>query len=82
MAQPSRDQHHSPTRWLRRLDRAAARMNPFLMLLAIGLLALNATCFLLLAQKFPVVRLGMGQQTCPVTAEGELPTPPGPHVLY
>jgi hypothetical protein len=82
MAQPSRDQHHSPTQWLRRLDRAAARMNPFLMVLAIGLLALNATCFMLLAQKFPITRIGAGLQTCPVAAESELLTAPATRVSY
>jgi hypothetical protein len=82
MAQPSRDQHRSPTQWLRRLDRAAGRMNPLLMLLAIGLLILNATCFLLLAQKFPITRLGAALQACPVAAASESLTATAPRLPY
>jgi hypothetical protein len=42
MAQPFPHPHHSPDHWLRRLDRAAGAMNPFLAVLAIGL-ALSST---------------------------------------
>jgi hypothetical protein len=41
-------------RWLRRLDEAADGINPFLMVLAIGLAVLNLTCFALLATRLPI----------------------------
>jgi hypothetical protein len=40
--------HHSGAQLALRLDRAAARMNPFLLTLVIGLVLLNATCFIAL----------------------------------
>ncbi len=56
MAQPFPQPHHSPDRWLRRLDRAAGTMNPFLTVLAIGLAMLNLTCLALLASHSPISR--------------------------
>ncbi len=56
MAQPLRRHHRSP-QWLRRLDRAAAGMNPFLTLMAIGLALLYVTCLVLLVLKIPIVHL-------------------------
>ena len=47
---------NSPESWLRRLDRAAAAMNPFLTLLVIGLAALNLTVLALLASQLPITR--------------------------
>ncbi len=63
MAQPFR-RHPSPGEWLRRLDRAAAAINPLLVMLAIGLVILNVTCFVLLAHRFPVVRLAPDTEAC------------------
>src|SRR5260370_1429654 len=54
MAQLFPHPHHSPDRWLRRLDRAASAMNPFLTVLAIGLLILNLTCLASLASRLPI----------------------------
>lgn len=44
----SRLKQYSPGRRLRRLDRAAELINPFLLVLAIGLVILDLTCFLTL----------------------------------
>jgi hypothetical protein len=51
-------------RWLRRLDRAAGTMNPFLMVLAIGLAVLNLTCVTLLALRMPVSSDTLGLSYC------------------
>ena len=40
-----RRDHHSGLRLALRLERAAARMNPFLLAIVIGLAVLNFTCF-------------------------------------
>jgi hypothetical protein len=63
MARPSH-RPHPPTQWLRRLDRAAAEMNPVLVVLAIGLALLNLTCFVLLAPYLPITRLSHGSPAC------------------
>jgi hypothetical protein len=56
--------HHSPDRWLRRLDRAADGMNPFLTVLAIGLTILNLTSLALLASRLPITRGMPGLSAC------------------
>ena len=56
MAQLFPHPDNSPESWLRRLDRAAAAMNPFLTLLAIGLAVLNLTVLALLASQLPITR--------------------------
>src|SRR5712691_10078523 len=56
MAQHLPRPDHSLDPWLRRLDRAAGRMNPFLVVLAIGLAVLNLTCLALLASQLPITR--------------------------
>ena len=53
---------------LQRLDRAAADINPYLLLMAIGLVILDLTCCLLLAVKLtmtPVADGGPGGATAP-----------------
>jgi len=54
MAQLFPHPHHSPDRWLRRLDRAAGAMNPILTVLVIGLAVLNLTCLALLVSRLPI----------------------------
>ena len=63
MAQPFH-RHHSPAQWLRRLDRAAGRMNPYLVVLAIGLVLLNLTCFALLGSRLSIVRCSPELASC------------------
>ncbi len=65
MAQLFPHPHHSPDRWLRRLDRAASAMNPFLTVLAIGLLILNLTCLASLASRLPIAHGTPGLSACP-----------------
>jgi hypothetical protein len=64
MAQFFPHPHHSPDRWLRRLDRAAGAMNPVLTVLAIGLAVLNLTCLALLASHWPITRGMPGPSAC------------------
>jgi hypothetical protein len=72
MAQLFSHPHHSPDRWLRRLDRAAETMNPFLTVLAIGLTLLNLTCLALLASRLPITRDTPGLSACPPSPVGNL----------
>ena len=81
MAQPSRHDH-SPAPWLRRLDRAAGRMNPYLTILAIGLLVLDATCLVLRAKDLPLHRLDTGLQACPLSEVTNAITTPVTRVGY
>ena len=71
MAQLFRRRHHSPEQWLRRLNRAAERMNPFLALVAIGLVILNLTCVTLIARKLPSFRLSLAA-ACPAATSAPL----------
>jgi hypothetical protein len=64
MAQLLPQRHRSPDRWLRRLDRAAGVMNPFLSVLAIGLVILNLTCVALLAARLPITHRTAGVAAC------------------
>ena len=64
MAQHLPRPHHSAERWLRRLDRAAGRMNPPLTVLAIGLTLLNLTCLALLASRLPITHGRIGLTAC------------------
>ena len=64
MAQLSSHPDHSPESWLRRLDRAASMMNPFLTVLAIGLAILNLTSVALLASRLPITRNPPGLSAC------------------
>lgn len=82
MAQPFRHRHQSPAEWLRRLDRAAGRMNPYLMILAIGLLALDATCLVLRAKDLPIVRIAPGLHGCPLSEVTNAITTPVTRVAY
>jgi len=80
MAQLFPRPHHSPDRWLRRLDGAAGRMNPALTLVAIGLVILNLTCLLLLAPHLPITHGAPGLAACPASfasgpGAGPSPTP-------
>ena len=56
--------HHSPDPWPRRLDRAAATMNPFLTVLVIGLAVLNLTCLAVLASRLPITHDAPGISAC------------------
>jgi hypothetical protein len=60
MAQLVPHHHHSLDRWLRRLDRAADSINPFLTVLAVGLAVLNMTAIVLLAPRLPITRVTLG----------------------
>jgi hypothetical protein len=61
MPNPAKRNDHSREPMIRRLDRAAGEINPFLMVLAIGLLILNLTCGLaLIALHSSVTRVGPG----------------------
>ncbi len=66
MAQLFPQRHHSPDRWLRRLDRAADNMNPFLIVLAIGLAILNLTSLAVLASRLVIHRDMLSLSACPV----------------
>ncbi len=70
MAQLFSHPHHSPDRWLRRLDRAADIMNPFLSVLAIGLAILNLTSLALLASRLPITRDTPRLSSCPPSSAG------------
>ena len=70
MAQLFPHPDNSPESWLRRLDRAAAAMNPFLTLLAIGLAVLNLTCLALLASQLPITRGTPGVSPGPALSAG------------
>jgi hypothetical protein len=70
MAQLFSPPHHSPDRWLRRLDRAAGRMNPFLSVLAIGLAILDLTSLALLASRLPITRDTPGLSACLPSSAG------------
>ena len=70
MAQHLPRPDHSLDPWLRRLDRAAGRMNPFLVMLAIGLAILNLTCLALLAAQLPITRHPPGSDA-PASLAGE-----------
>src|SRR5437588_584210 len=67
MAQHLPRPDHSPDPWLRRLDRAAGRMNPFLVVLAIGLAILNLTCLALVAAQLPITRQTPGSADVPAS---------------
>lgn len=72
MMHPSRHDQRSPIDWLRRLDRTAARMNPFLAMLAVGLTVLNLVSFALMAPRLPIYRLATDRLACPTTAISEI----------
>jgi len=66
---PRPPQHFSLDHWLRRIDRAAGRINPFLTVLAIGLAVLNLTCMALLAMRLPITHDPLGIAQCQLSAE-------------
>ncbi len=63
---------HSLERWLRGVDRAAGIINPFLLVLAIGLAVLNMTAIMLLAPRLAITRDTLGQG---LAAASCLPSP-------
>jgi hypothetical protein len=80
MAQLLPQPDHSPDRWLRRLDRAADTMNPFLSVLAIGLAILNLTCVALLASRLPITHDTVGlaaRLPSSASSPGTAPPPTG-----
>jgi hypothetical protein len=60
----SRRNDHVPDPLWRRLERVAGEINPFLMALAIGLVALYLTCLIGLLIKLPITRIDSA--TCPL----------------
>ncbi|HEV2334065.1 MAG TPA: hypothetical protein VGS13_01075 [Stellaceae bacterium] len=73
---------HSLERWLRRIDRAAGIINPFLLVLAIGLAVLNMTAIVLLAPHLAITSdtpgLGLAAASCPPSpATDPVTAPPG-----
>ncbi|MGC2411621.1 MAG: hypothetical protein WA459_02850 [Stellaceae bacterium] len=80
MAQLVPRPRHSLDRWLRRLDRVAGNINPFLTVVAIGLALLNLTCVVLLAPHLPITRDTLGRGVCsvaPASAPDTGPLPTG-----
>jgi hypothetical protein len=67
MPNPAKQTDHSREPLIRRLNRAAGEINPFLMVLAIGLLILNLICgFALIALHSSVVPVGPWGASGPV----------------
>lgn len=58
MQLPFRRNHPEPEPFWRRLDRAAGEINPFLLILAVGLVILYLTCVIGLLLKLPLTRVG------------------------
>ena len=66
MLRPARPNDRSREPLIQRLDRAAGEINPFLMVLATGLLILYLTClFVLVALNMPVTRMSPVSSTAP-----------------
>ena len=78
MAQLFPQDDHSPDRWLRRLDRAAGSMNPFLTMLVLGLVVLNLTSLALLAARLPITRGTPAHTACPLSPSDTSSTAPPP----
>ena len=56
-SRPPRDDHSREPLW-RRLDRVAGEINPFLMVLVVGLVILNLTCFVgLVVSNLPMMQI-------------------------
>jgi hypothetical protein len=71
MRHPSRRDDPAAEPLWRRLDRAAGEINPFLMLLAIGLVILYLTCLFGLLIKLPIT---YGDPSASSSAMGEVGT--------
>lgn len=57
---------HSPEPLLRRLDRVAGEINPYLIILAVGLFILNLTCLAALeGSSLPITRMSPGPSISP-----------------
>ena len=69
MQLPFRRNHPQPGPFWRRLDRAAGEINPFLLVLAVGLAVLYLTCVVGLLLKMHAPKI-----TC-VTADGPVAAP-------
>jgi len=78
MAQLFPQDDHSPDRWLRRLDRAAGSMNPFLTMLVLGLVVLNLTSLALLAARLPITHGPPAHTACPVSPADSTDPAPSP----
>ena len=78
MAQLLPQNDHSPDRWLRRLDRAAGSMNPFLAMTVIGLVILNLTCVALMATHLPITRGALAHTACPASPSDSTNAGPPP----
>jgi hypothetical protein len=70
MQQLFRRHHRSAKELLRRLDRVAGMMNPFLTLLLIGLAILNVTCLIGKIDSLQIRRLPQYTATAEPTATG------------
>jgi hypothetical protein len=65
-----RRNHHVPKLLWRRLDRVAGEINPFLMVLAIGLFVLYLTCLIGLVIKLPITRVDPAACAAPPPVTG------------
>ena len=68
MQLPFRRNHPEPEPFWRRLDRLAGEINPFLLILAVGLVFLYLTCVVGLLVKVPFNRNGDGASACSAAA--------------
>jgi hypothetical protein len=69
MQLPFRRNHPEPEPFWRRLDRAAGEINPFLLIIAVGLVFLYLTCVLGLLLKMQPPRIGGNALACPTAAQ-------------
>jgi hypothetical protein len=77
MRRSSRYRHPSPLQLLRRFDRIAGQINPYLVAVAIGLAIIDLVCLVLLAPYLGVTRHPPGDAACPagVAAAGDAASP-------
>jgi hypothetical protein len=66
-----RDQSVPESLW-HRIDRVAGKINPFLMVLAIGLIILNLTCLGSLLVKLPITRIDPAACALPPQVAGNM----------
>src|SRR3981189_2886172 len=81
MQQFSPRHDHSREPLMRRLDRVAGEINPFLLIVVVGLVILNLTCFVALTvSQLPITRIKPDPSISPsaMTIKVGPITPPGP----
>jgi hypothetical protein len=69
MQLPFRRNHPQPEPFWRRLDRAAGEINPFLLIIAVGLVFLYLTCVVGLLLKMQPPRIGDNAPAGPAAAQ-------------